>query len=76
MLTTHEIRLTMPSTTQVINADVVFHRDADGVRLGELQVSKRSLDWRPASNPYLKSLTWDQFDRLMDDNGGPGRGYR
>lgn len=52
---THEIRVTMPSTTQVINADVVFTVTSDGVRLGELEVSKGSLDWRPANNQYLRA---------------------
>ncbi len=60
----HEISIGIPDKS-VFHSDVVFVIRADGQKLGELRVSKGTIDWYPkkARNPI--ALTWEQFDRLM-----------
>jgi hypothetical protein len=63
----HDIEMSIPTTKVVLHADVVFEVRSDDEKLGELRVSKGSIDWYPylARNPV--KLTWEQFDRLMRD---------
>lgn len=61
----HEVKMTVPATTQVVNADVTFVVAADGRRLGTLQISKGSIDWKPAGAQHSHSATWEEFDRWM-----------
>ena len=37
----------------------------DGEKLGELRVSKGTLDWAPMSAKIPVRMTWEQFDRFM-----------
>ncbi len=54
---------------EVKNRDVIFEiRDNDG-KLGELRVSRGSLEWRPANHTYGFHLDWPQFDRLLREQG-------
>lgn len=62
----HRVELTVPSMT-VANADVQFHVQADGVRLGTLTISQGGIDWRPAKKQSPRRATWEQFDRLMSE---------
>lgn len=63
----HEVDMSIPTTKVVLNADVVFEVRSDGGKLGELRVSKGTIDWRPANAQKAAKLTWEQFDRLMQD---------
>ena len=57
--------MSIPTTKVVLHADVVFEIRSDGEKLGELRISKGTIDWAPsnAKVPYRRS--WEQFDRLM-----------
>lgn len=61
----HIVNMSIPTTKMVLSADVVFEVRSDGEKLGELRVSKGTIDWAPvnAKNPYRRS--WEQFDRMM-----------
>jgi hypothetical protein len=53
----------------ILNADLAVEIRADGEKLGELLISKGTIDWRPRGNQYVHRLDWEQFDRVMRDNG-------
>lgn len=61
----HEVDMRIPTTKVVLHADVVFEVRSDGEKLGELRVSKGTIDWCPANAQNPAKLTWEQFDRLM-----------
>jgi hypothetical protein len=60
----HDIEISIP-TKAVLNADVVFEVFSDQEKLGELRVSRGTLDWRPRNHRRIARLTWEQFDDLM-----------
>ena len=59
----------MRQTARVVgNADVTFVVHSDGDKLGELRISRGTLDWWPAhSKTRHASLTWEQFATVMED---------
>lgn len=63
----HEVRMKVPARTQVINSDVVFAIYADARKLGELKISKGTIDWKPTRHQSAIQLTWEHFDRRMTD---------
>lgn len=65
----HEVRMMVPNSTQVTNSDVTFTVTADGSKLGELQISKGTIDWKPAGKQGRASLPWETFDKWMRDYG-------
>ena len=65
----HEIRMSLPRAS-VINTDVEIEVFSDEVKLGELHLSKGSIDWRPAHSPREIKVPWERFARLMDDYAG------
>ena len=44
----HDVEMSIPTTKVVLHADVVFEIRSDDEKLGELRVSKGSIDWYPA----------------------------
>jgi hypothetical protein len=65
----HRIEVTQPPKT-VLHSDVVFTVWSDGAKLGELQVSKGTLDWKPANRRRVTSLRWERFAELMEAQSG------
>ena len=65
----HEIRMSMPRAT-IINTDVEVEVYSDDVKLGELHLSKGTIDWRPARSPREIRLGWERFAQLMDEFAG------
>lgn len=63
-MATHDIEVEIPPRL-VLHKDVSFVIKSDGLKLGELRVSKGTIDWRPGNKRKVVSLTWEQFDRLM-----------
>ncbi len=47
------------------SADLVIEVTSDGEKLGELRVSRGSIDWAPRNHSYATSLSWERFDRMM-----------
>ena len=62
----HDVEMSIPTTKMVLHADVVFEIRADGEKLGELRVSQGTIDWYPRRVQHGVSLTWEQFDQLME----------
>lgn len=68
-MATHSISVQPSRPLEVVNADLVIEVRSDEDKLGELRVSKGSIDWAPSHARTAISLTWEQFDRLMRDAG-------
>ena len=63
----HDVDMSIPTSKVVLHADVVFEVRSDGEKLGELRVSQGGVDWWPANAQIPAKLTWEQFDRVMDE---------
>ena len=63
----HKVEVSQPSK-RVLNSDVVFTIYSDGQRLGELRVSRGSIDWRPANKRASIKRGWERFARMMEDS--------
>ena len=57
--------MSIPTTKVVLSADVVFEIRSDDDKLGELRISRGTIDWAPSKAKIPVRLTWGQFDRLM-----------
>jgi hypothetical protein len=52
----------------VVNTDVEIEVFSDGEKLGELHLSRGTIDWRPAHSPREIKLEWERFARLMEQS--------
>jgi len=64
----HRILTRVPSH-EVVNADLVIEVRQDGELLGELLVSRGSVDWRPRAHRQVFEVEWQAFDALMREHG-------
>jgi hypothetical protein len=62
----HRIELEIP-VKAIVNADARFIIYSDNEKLGELLISKGSLDWWPARRRRRVRLRWEAFAGLMDE---------
>jgi hypothetical protein len=69
----HELGLRIDHELPVGNVDVKVVVDQDGERLGQLKISRGSIDWKPGRAKRTWQLEWEQFDRLMREHGHPPR---
>ena len=63
----HRVELALPST-DIQNADVVVNVWSDDERLGELRISRGTIDWRPGHHQAIFTMEWERFDALMRDH--------
>ena len=68
-MATHSITVHPSRPLEVVNADLIVEISADGEKLGQLQISRGSIDWVPRHHTIAHSLTWERFDQLMQDEG-------
>lgn len=61
----HKIEVSQPSKT-VLHSDISFSVLSDGALLGELRISKGSIDWRPANRRSAIRMKWERFAQLME----------
>jgi hypothetical protein len=64
----HQLEMTIPPKA-ILNTDVVITVVEDGVKLGELRISRGSVDWRPARAHGIHRMSWARFDELMRERG-------
>lgn len=62
----HEIRMSLPRAS-IVNTDVEIEVFSDNAKLGELHLSKGTIDWRPAHTAREIRLPWERFARLMEE---------
>lgn len=63
----HRIELEIP-VNAIVNADARFVIYSDNEKLGELLISKGSLDWWPARRRKKVRLRWEAFAKLMEEH--------
>jgi hypothetical protein len=63
---THKIEVSQPPKA-VLNSDMSFSVYSDGALLGELRISKGSIDWRAARYANAKRVRWERFAHLMEE---------
>ena len=61
----HHIEMAVPSQ-RLVNTDLSVAVKSDSKLLGELLLSKGTIDWRPAKHQYTVSMRWETFARLME----------
>ena len=65
----HGIKVHLTQPLDVLNADLVIQIDSDQEKLGELRISRGSIDWVPRGAKLPLSLEWERFDQVMRENG-------
>jgi hypothetical protein len=62
----HKVTMNLPRNI-VVNSDVELEIYSNGKKLGELHVSKGSIDWRPNRTKKTEyRLEWEDFALLME----------
>jgi len=62
----HEIKMSVPAGL-VLNSDVEFEVVSGGTKLGELHLSRGSVDWRPSRSKKTEyRVPWERFATLME----------
>lgn len=61
----HKIEVSQPPKV-VLNTDVRFSIYSDEALLGELKISKGTIDWRPAGRQKAVKRTWEWFAKMME----------
>jgi hypothetical protein len=69
----HAVGLRIDHELPVGNVDIKVIVTQDGERLGQLKVSRGSVDWKPGKAKRTWSLEWERFDALMREHGHPPR---
>ncbi|MHB8467830.1 MAG: hypothetical protein ACYDH6_15845 [Acidimicrobiales bacterium] len=64
----HKLEIEVPPKA-ILNSDVVIDVSTDDVKLGELRISRGSVDWVPARHHTVFRLSWERFDDMMRANG-------
>lgn len=62
----HDIEVDVPAR-RIVNTDLTVVVKSDGTKLGELLISKGTVDWRPAKRQKPISMRWETFARLIED---------
>jgi hypothetical protein len=65
----HRISVHISKPVDVQAADLVVEVTSDGEKLGELRVSRGSIDWAPRAHHKPYWLEWERFDEIMRENG-------
>ena len=55
----------------VLHSDVTFAVWSDEAKLGELQVSKGSIDWLPGNGRTRYRMRWKRFNEIMKEGDAP-----
>jgi hypothetical protein len=62
---THKLLMTIPQGV-VLNKDVIIDVHSNESKLGELHLSKGTIDWWPTrAKTAVASMTWEKFDQIM-----------
>jgi hypothetical protein len=61
----HDIEISLP-TKPLKNVDATVAIWSDGEKLGEMHMSRGSLDWKSAHKRTAKSIPWERVKELLD----------
>ena len=62
----HKVIMRQPRD-QVMNTDIEFIVREGSSKLGELHVSKGSIEWLPNNGRYKRRMSWSKFACLMEE---------
>ena len=62
---THRIEIKLPAKA-ILNTDVSFEIWGDDAKLGELHISKGTIDWMPARRRSPIKLSWERFAAIVE----------
>ncbi len=65
LLPKHHIEISLP-TKPLKNVDTMISIWSDGEKLGEMRVSRGTLDWKSARKKSAKSISWERLAELLD----------
>lgn len=65
----HNIYFDLP-TRELTKVDAHFYIYKDGKKLGQMTISKGSLEYYPTKSQTPISISWSEFDRLMKEQRG------
>lgn len=54
---------------EIVNTDVVVAVFSDDEKLGEVRISRGTIDWVPRNHTHAFRLSWEAFDSVMRDCG-------
>ena len=60
----HEISIKLPPV-EILNTDVSINVRGDNALIGEITLSRGTLDYRPTGFEKTATFTWEEFDALM-----------
>lgn len=64
----HKVTMKQPRE-QILNKDVVFIVREGAKKLGELHVSKGSIEWKPSNGRFKRRMRWSKFALFMENEG-------
>jgi hypothetical protein len=64
----HRVELALPRT-DIQNTDVTVSIWSDDELLGDVRISRGSIDWRPGHHQTVWTMEWERFDEVMRSNG-------
>lgn len=62
----HHIEISLP-TKPLKNVDTTISIWSDREKLGELRVSRGSLDWKPAGKRAVKRISWERLAEMLNE---------
>ena len=67
-MATHKVIMRQPRE-KIVNSDVVFVIKEGEKKLGELHVSKGSIEWKPSNGRFKRRMRWSKFAKFMESEG-------
>lgn len=67
-MATHKVIMRQPRD-KIVNSDVVFVIKEGDKKLGELHVSKGSIEWKPSNGRFKRRMRWSKFAQFMESEG-------
>ncbi len=61
----HEIQITLPRKA-LMNVDAKILIKSEGKKLGELHISKGTVDWKAKGKKQAKYFTWERFAEVLN----------
>ena len=65
----HTVKVRLPKRVEVFSKDLDVEVKRNGNIIGNLKISKGSLDWRDVSDRNYHSLKWEKFAVLAKKHG-------
>ena len=71
----YKVNMTKIPRLEIGKSDVIFQIESDDEKLGSLRVSKGNIVWTPVNKQFSYWLNWNDFDRIITENGEPGKAH-